>query len=76
MNNYNSYIIVNFIAFCMEYLIHLFILFLHILHLFQLFDVNVFVLLKCVLIKKLDAIFLIQFWPHFVCKLDFNIYLN
>ena len=57
MNNYNNYITANFIAFCMEYLIDLFILFLHISHLFQLFDVGVFVLLKCVLIEKIDIVF-------------------
>ena len=57
MDNYNSYIIVNFIAVCMEYLIDLFILFLHILHLFQLFDLSIFVPLKCALIEKINAIF-------------------
>ena len=57
MNGYNSYIIINFITFCIKYLINLFILFLHILHLFQLFDVNMFMLLKHTLIEKVDAIF-------------------
>ena len=47
----------NFIVFCMEYLINLFILFPHISHLFQLFDVSVFALLKHVLIEKIDAVF-------------------
>ena len=42
IDGYNSYMIANFIVFCMEYLINLFILFPHILHLFQLLDVNVF----------------------------------
>ena len=51
----------NFIAFCMEYLINLFILFLHILHLFQLFNINIFALLKRVLIEKTDAIFQLNF---------------
>ena len=48
---------VNFIVFCMEYLIDLFILFLHIFHLFQLLDANVFVLSKCVLIEKINMVF-------------------
>ena len=53
--------IVNFIAFCMEYLIDLFILFPHILHLLQLLDVSVFVLLKHALVEKIDAIFQLNF---------------
>ena len=57
MDAYNSHIIVNFIVFCMKYLIHLFILFPHILHLFQLLDVNVFALLKHALTKKTDTVF-------------------
>ena len=57
MNSYNSYIIANFIVFCMEYLINLFILFLYILYLLQSFDVNVFALLKCILIKEINIIF-------------------
>ena len=57
MNGYNSYMTVNFIAFCMKYLIDLFILFLHILHLFQPLDVNIFAPLKCILVKKIDTIF-------------------
>ena len=57
MDGHNSYIIVNFIVFCMKYLIDLFILFLHILHLFQLFNVNVFAPLKCALAEKIDTIF-------------------
>ena len=47
----------NFIAFCMEYLIDLFVLFPYTLHLLQLLDVNVFVLLKHTLIEKIDVIF-------------------
>ena len=57
IDDYNSYMTADFIPFCMEYLINLFILFLHILHLLQLFDVGVFVLLKCILIEKTDAVF-------------------
>ena len=57
MDSYNNYMTANFIAFCMKYLINLFILFLHILYLFQLFDVNVFVLLKYVLTEEINAIF-------------------
>ena len=57
MDDYNNYMIVNFIAFYMKYLIYLFILFLHILYLFQLFDVNIFASLKHVLIEKIDVIF-------------------
>ena len=57
MNNYSSYIIVNFIVFCMEYLINLFILFLHILHLFQLFNIDVFAPLKCILTEEINAVF-------------------
>ena len=47
----------NFIAFCMEYLIDLFILFLYILHLFQLLDINVFAPLKRTLTEETDAVF-------------------
>ena len=57
MDNHSSYMIANFIAFCMEYLINLLILFPHILHLFQLFDVGVFALLKHVLIEEIDVVF-------------------
>ena len=57
MDSYSSYMIANFIVFCMEYLIDLFILFLYILHLFQLLDVGVFVLLKYILIEETDAVF-------------------
>ena len=46
----------NFIVFCMEYLINLFILFLHILHLFQPLDVNVFIPLKHALTEKTNTI--------------------
>ena len=53
--------IINFIVFYMKYLIDLFILFLYILHLFKLFDVNIFVLLKCTLIEKIDMIFQLNF---------------
>ena len=63
MDGYSSYMIANFIAFCMEYLINLFILFPHILHLFQLFDVSVFVLLKCALVEETDVVF----WFDFSC---------
>ena len=49
--------IANFITFCMEYLINLFILFPHISYLFQLLDVNVFVLLKHALTEETDAVF-------------------
>ena len=61
INGHNSYIITNFIAFCMEYLIDLFFLFLYIWHLFQLLNVSVLTLLKCILITKIDAIFLFNF---------------
>ena len=57
MNSYSSHMIVNFIVFCMEHLINLFILFPYILYLFHLFDVSIFVLLKHILIKKIDAVF-------------------
>ena len=61
MNSHNSHMIVNFIAFCMEYLIDLFILFLYILHLFQLLDVNIFLLLKCVLVDEINIIIRFDF---------------
>ena len=61
MDSYNSYITTNFIAFCMKYLINLFILFLHILHLFQLFDIDIFALLKHILTEKIDAVFQFDF---------------
>ena len=57
MDGYNSHMTTNFIAFCIKYLIDLFILLPHILHLFQLFNVNVFALLKYTLIEKIDAVF-------------------
>ena len=57
MDSHNSHIIINFITFCMEYLIDLFILFPHTLHLLQLFNVNIFAPLKCTLIEETDAIF-------------------
>ena len=57
MDNYSSHMIINFIAYCMKHVIYLFILFLHTLHFFQLFNVNVFVLLKYVLIEEINAIF-------------------
>ena len=47
----------NFIAFCMEYLIDLFILFPHTSHLLQLLDVGVFMLWKYVLVEKIDVVF-------------------
>ena len=56
MDGYNSYMIVNFIVFCMKYLIVLFILFLFISLLFQLFDVGVFAPLKYVLVEEIDII--------------------
>ena len=49
--------IVGFIAFCLKYLIDLFILFLHILHLLQLLDVSVFAPLKCALVEEIDIVF-------------------
>ena len=57
MDDYNSHMTANFIAFYMKYLINLFILLPYTLHLFQLFDINIFVLLKHALIKKTDTIF-------------------
>ena len=57
MDGYSSHMTANFIVFCIEYLINLFILFLHILHLLQLFDVGVFAPLKCALIEKIDVVF-------------------
>ena len=57
MDGYNNHMIVNFIAFCMGYLINLFILFLHTSHLLQLLNVGVFALLKCAFIKEIDAVF-------------------
>ena len=66
MNNYNNYIIANFIAFYMKYLIDLFILFLYILHFLQLFDINIFAPLKCVLIEKINAVFQFNF-GHILC---------
>ena len=48
---------VNFIAYCMKYVIDLFILFLHTSHFFQPFDVSVFAPLKHDFIEKIDAIF-------------------
>ena len=53
--------IANFIVFCMEYLINLFILFPHILHLLQPFDVGVFALLKRVLAEETDVVFQFNF---------------
>ena len=61
MDSHNSYMIANFIAFCMEYLIDLFILFLHILRLFQLLDVGIFALLKHVLTEETDVVFQFNF---------------
>ena len=57
MNNYNSYIIANFMVFYMKYLINLFILFPYILHLFQLFDVGVSAPSKHTLNEEIDAVF-------------------
>ena len=56
MNNYNNYITANFIAFCMEHLIDLFILFSYISHLLQLFDIDVFSPLKCALVNEINTI--------------------
>ena len=61
MDSHRNYMIANFIVFCMKYLINLFILFPHTLHLFQLLAVNVFTLLKCALVKEIDAIFQLDF---------------
>ena len=57
MDGHSNHITANFIAFCIEYLINLFILFPHILHFFQPFDVGVFAPLKHTLAEKTDAIF-------------------
>ena len=57
MDSHNSHIIVNFITYCMKHAIKLFILFLHTLHFFQSFNINMFMLLKHTLIKKIDIIF-------------------
>ena len=56
INNYSSHITTNFITFCMEYLIDLFILLSHTLHLLQPLDVGVFMPLKYILVKKTDII--------------------
>ena len=56
MNDHSSHMTINFITFCMEYLIDLLILSLYTSHLFQLLDVGVFAPLKRVLIKKIDII--------------------
>ena len=61
MDNHNSYMIANFIAFHLRYLIGWFILCLFISHLFQFFDVDVFMLLKHVLIETNEAIFWFDF---------------
>ena len=68
MNNYNSHMTANFIAFCMKYLIDLFILLPHILHLFQPLDISIFALLKRALIKETDVVF----WLNFGCILRAN----
>ena len=57
MDGHSNHIIVNIIAFCMTYLIDLFILFLHTSHLFQPLDVGVFAPLKCALAEETDTIF-------------------
>ena len=56
MDSHNSHITVNFITYCMKHIIDLFILLLHTSHFLQLFNVNIFVLLKYVLIEEIDAI--------------------
>ena len=56
MDSHNSYMIVNFIAFCIKHLIDLFILFFHTSHLLQLLDVGMFSLLKCVLVDEINII--------------------
>ena len=57
MDGHSSHMTANFIAFCMEYLIDLFILFPHTLHLLQPLDVGVFALLKRALAEETDAVF-------------------
>ena len=47
----------NFITFCMEYLINLFILLPHTLHLLQSLNVNIFMPLKRALTEKTDVVF-------------------
>ena len=54
MDSHNDYMVMNFIVFCMEHLIDLFILFFHILHLLQLLDVGMFLPLKCALVDEID----------------------
>ena len=61
MDDHNSHITVNFIAFCMKYLINLFILFPHTSHLLQLLNVSVFAPLKRTLAEKTDANFRFDF---------------
>ena len=56
MNGHSSHIIVNVIAFCMHNSINLFMLLLHCLQLFQLFNVDVLMLLICVLNKEIDSL--------------------
>ena len=46
----------NFIIFCMEYLIDLFILPLYTSHLFQPLDIGMFIPLKYTLVEKTDII--------------------
>ena len=57
MDGHNSHIIVNFIANCMKHAINLFISFLYTSHFLQPFNVNMFVPLKHILIKKTNAVF-------------------
>ena len=57
MDNHNSHMTANFIAFYMKYLINLFILPPHTLHLLQPLDVNVFAPLKHTLTEETDAVF-------------------
>ena len=61
MDNHNSHMTANFIAFYMEYLIALFILPPHISHLLQLLDVGVFVPLKRALAEEIDVVFSFDF---------------
>ena len=56
MDSHNSHMIANFIVFCMEHLIDLFILFPHTSHLFQLLDVGMFSLLKHTLVDEINII--------------------
>ena len=56
MDGHNNYIIINFIGFCIEYLIDLLILFPHTSHLLQPLDVGVFAPLKRALAEETDTV--------------------